>query len=100
MALSPLSAFDNVPAMRQRVEVADDEAAAPRRWLDLDAALAKVEDLFFACCVGYPSDEELERRLKRQCRALEASLAPTARRHFRSERDCLLARLGFSSRSM
>jgi len=99
MALSPLAQFDGaVPLLRTRKEPVAEPASRP--WLDLDSALAKVEDLFFACCVGYPSDEELERRVKRRCRQLEAALPPASRSHFRCERDCVLARLGFSPRPM
>lgn len=100
MAMSPLARFDNVVPMPRAPAVAADPATAAGRWLDLETALAQVEDLFFACCVDYPSDQELARQLKRGCRALEATLVPDTRRHFRCERDCLLARLGFSPRTM
>ena len=100
MALSPLVGFENASPRLPRADDHADAGSSPRRWLDLDSALAKVEDLFFACCVGYPTDEELERRLKQRCRELEAALPPATRRHFRCERDCLLARLGFSPRPM
>lgn len=65
------------------------------RKLDVDAALAKVRDLFFVTCMGYPTDEELERELRIHCGALEARLSPQDARRWRSERDCLLAQLGF-----
>jgi hypothetical protein len=65
------------------------------RLLGLDAALAKVRDLFFVTCMGYPTDEELERQLRAQCTALEARMSPQDARRWRGERDCLLAQLGF-----
>ena len=65
------------------------------RLVGLDAALAKVRDLFFVTCMGYPTDEELERKLRMQCVALEARMSPQDARRWRGERDCMLAQLGF-----
>ena len=79
------------------LERSEDPLPKPRRerLLGLDAALAKVRDLFFVTCMGYPTDEELERQLRKQCMALEARMSPQDARRWRGERDCLLAQLGF-----
>jgi len=79
------------------LEQPEDPLPTPRRerLLGLDAALAKVRDFFFVTCMGYPTDEELERKLRMQCVALESRMSPQDARRWRGERDCMLAQLGF-----
>lgn len=62
---------------------------------DVEAALLKLQDSFFASCVDYPADEQLQERIGKHCRQIEANLRPEDLRAWRSGRDCLLARLGF-----
>lgn len=61
----------------------------------VNAALLKLQDLFFASCIDYPSDEQLQQRMHAHCTAIENRLRPEELRAWRSGRDCLLARLGF-----
>ena len=61
----------------------------------VDAALVELQDLFFASCVDYPPDEQLQRRIRKHCHDIEVTLRPEQLRDWRSARDCLLARLGF-----
>ncbi|HLM52911.1 MAG TPA: hypothetical protein VK325_04820 [Pseudoxanthomonas sp.] len=84
-------------AITGRLEQPEGPFPTPRRerLLGLDAALARVRDLFFVTCMGYPTDEELERKLRMQCIALEARMSPQDARRWRGERDCMLAQLGF-----